>query len=353
MLDLTLIIPSSDRPDALTRTLASLRRAGVITQVEETFVVSREGDGETAAVVEKEIQSGWKIDLLPLSQNKGNAALARNAGISAATSSHVLFLDNDILVEEHFFSVLADCLRSWPDGVLLGRIDNLESGGRLTPDTRLEWLDSETTVRWPWRLFWSGLFCCPRQYLKQGFSPIFLGWGQEDIELGYRLFRQEHPLVYSSQLTGMHRTGENPRNPFERQARGLPADFTSFLDNCCRMILLHCNDLEPARCFAELEMSRFSKQGAFVSNVDSPGTRGYEVLTSRLRSFKQRNPSDRLVDNVDFVIQNLTVCARLPADETDFSASQQNLSRPFPHYGSDVPAFSIFAKSGAPVAREA
>lgn len=353
MVNLALIIPSSDRPGSLSRTLASLRRAGVVTQVEETFVVSREGDGETAAVVEKETKSGWKIDLLPLSQNKGNAAVARNAGISAATSSHILFLDNDILVEEHFFSVLADCLRSWPDGVLLGRIDNLESGGRLTPDTRLEWLDSETTDRWPWRLLWSGLFCCPRRYLKQGFSPVFQGWGQEDIELGYRLFCQQYPLIYCFQLAGSHRTGDNPRNPFERQARGLPADFTSFLDNCCRMILLHCSDPEPARCFAELEMSRFSKRGAFVSNVSSPRARGYEVLICQLRSFKQRHPSDSLVDNVDFVIENLAVCTRSPADETDYTASQQNLSRPFPHYSSDVPAFSIFAKSGATVAREA
>ena len=97
--DVTVVIPVRDRPGQLARVLAALPRGVPV-------VVGDDGSAADAATETAEVADRHDALLLRLDPGRGPAA-ARNAGIDAATTAYVAFVDSDVVPEPGWLSRLA------------------------------------------------------------------------------------------------------------------------------------------------------------------------------------------------------------------------------------------------------
>ncbi len=146
-------------------------------------------------------------------QSQLGAATARNLGIQKATGSIIAFLGDDtapcsnwIAKTLHFHehnmdakSALLGCVK-WTSELeknqfhrWLGRTKQFRFGdltSHKTPD---------------WRYFYTSNLSLKRSFLAQEkFSDAFSGWGFEDTELGYRLYKKGMKLVYEPTIIVEH-----------------------------------------------------------------------------------------------------------------------------------------------------
>lgn len=121
----SIIIPTHNRSDALDLTLASLARQD-FTGEWEAIVVNNNSTDDTPQVV-----AGWQtkfpVSLHLVDETTPGPAAARNAGAKAALGEYIIFIDNDILVDENFLSLHLETLRAHPKCWFIGRVRNPES----------------------------------------------------------------------------------------------------------------------------------------------------------------------------------------------------------------------------------
>ncbi|MCB9595043.1 MAG: polysaccharide deacetylase family protein [Sandaracinaceae bacterium] len=228
------------------------------------------------------VDDGSRDDLSPIFEDmpdnvrcvrQGDAAFragqARQRGADEAKHDVLAFLDADVAVGHEHLWHLDWVHRHVPDAVLLGYLSgyNLHDLGhvhtldevrradvdrlRVIPDRSREptlracldhpeWLDD------PWALTYTGNLSLPRALFERvgGFAKGFVGWGLEDIDLGYRLHRAGARFVFSRFAVGFHMTDPDepaPRNPF-RATAPTPETFTGYLENLARLEAEHAGD---------------------------------------------------------------------------------------------------------------
>ncbi|MCA9609211.1 MAG: glycosyltransferase, partial [Myxococcales bacterium] len=197
------------------------------------------------------------------------AGQARQRGADEAKHDVLAFLDADVAVGRDFLWHLDWVHRRVPDAVLLGYLSgyNLHDLGQIhtLDEVRDQDLDGlriildrsrEPTLRatfdhpeWledPWGLTYTGNVSLSRRLLARvgGFADDFVGWGLEDIDLGYRLHRAGARFVFSRFAVGFHITDPNeaaPRNPF-RRTRPTREDFAGYLTNLATLEARHGAD---------------------------------------------------------------------------------------------------------------
>ncbi|MGI5401452.1 glycosyltransferase [Streptomyces sp. CA-135486] len=163
-------------------------------------------------LVELELTYPLTYVFLPRTPASGRAA-ARNAGIAKAFGDVVVMVDADQIVEPNFIAAHARFHRLRTDLVVVGPRGDLGEGviddERLAREFSLEGMPE--IVGWDGRdrvmtefsenfnnlaTCWHYAFSCNlsvrREHLLAvgGFDEGFLGWGLEDSELGYRLYRR-------------------------------------------------------------------------------------------------------------------------------------------------------------------
>ena len=221
-MQISVIMTTYNRPDALAKVFSGLRR-----QISLPFEVIVADDGsapETAALVKKlsgtapfPVRHVWHAD-------KGfRAAAIRNKAIRRATGDYLVLLDGDCIPDRHF---IADHCRLAQRGFFLqGKRVLIEK--RRTPAFRFA--DTATAARKVRLFFSSGIGNChhlvrlpffPASSSKSlsgvrscnlglfrddlvavnGFNEDFVGWGREDSELVVRLYnyglkRKNHPFM--------------------------------------------------------------------------------------------------------------------------------------------------------------
>lgn len=225
------------------------------------------------------------VKILEVENNTGNAATPRNAGIACAEGDMLFFVDSGVNVEKNCFDVLSNLYNKQANDVdiVIGRVDTADAKNRY--DIRSSWIDDSATHTWPWRMFWSSLLFGSKNIFKRNFSESFKGWGCEDLEFGYRLFKEGYKYKYLEKLKGSHNVGKNPRNPYIRYAKGLQYNFSDYADNICRFILMH-SDFSISDYFAEVEfpwliLDSFHK----IQITDCPQSNGYRILDSILINY--------------------------------------------------------------------
>src|SRR5688500_8608146 len=115
-IDLSIIVPTNDRPLHLARTLRAL-----MSQVAancEVIVVADDCADDTFAVLEQTRRSIHAPFTVLRCAERG-AARARNRGVAAASAQNCLFLDTDVVVPQDFTNTLCKALTQNASAVLL------------------------------------------------------------------------------------------------------------------------------------------------------------------------------------------------------------------------------------------
>lgn len=202
---LSVVIPSYQRCDELVRLLDSLDDAiAPSDDVEVVVVIDGSTDGSTEAVrgrrTEFDLRWHWQ-------ENAGRSA-ARNTGVAMARGRVCWLIDDDMTVDR-------DALRTHIDRhaaageptAIIGpqREQGSDERTRAAFDRRIERLTRAGRITDPFD-FWTGSFSAPRETIMDlgGFSEDFSGWGEEDVELGFRIVEAGIPIVFDPRAGGMH-----------------------------------------------------------------------------------------------------------------------------------------------------
>lgn len=154
-------------------------------------------------------------------QNKGKAH-ARNQGISHAKADIILITDADMiaktnLIEEHLKAHQKSKTPSCYEGLTY----NLK---KLAWPTTSENIEPYIKRNYPayaklgWFYFLTGNLSLPKKLFEEmnGFSEEFIGYGWEDIELGYRLAQKKIPLFYLKSAINYHYHVVEPSKQIDR-----------------------------------------------------------------------------------------------------------------------------------------
>ncbi|MCS7195019.1 MAG: glycosyltransferase [Meiothermus sp.] len=184
----SIVIPTQNRAGLLARVVrAFLEQEGV------SFELIVVDDGSTDATPEA-LEALKDPRLLVLRQPNRGLAQARNAGLARARGAYVLFNDDDVVPEEGFLQAHLELHRRYPAAAAVSRLYLPESLGQH-PFVRYWRARMEGGVRGRpdgaplgWGGFWFASLSLPRA-LAEAFAP-FAGYGWEEHELGWRLWRK-------------------------------------------------------------------------------------------------------------------------------------------------------------------
>jgi GT2 family glycosyltransferase len=211
-MQLSVIVPTHNRPQVLLRTLAALAEQTLPRSEFEVVVVD---DGSTPA--NREPLSAWRApyELRLVEKPQGGLASARNAGSDAARGTYLHFLDDDVLpdrelLHEHLAThaaasrplAVVGALPYPPHVRMNSFLWYLERSGHydLYRDP-----DKYPGGRPPLPPL-NGNSSVSRQVFVQvgRYDESFRQYGSEDLDLGYRLARAGVEFVYNPRAIGYH-----------------------------------------------------------------------------------------------------------------------------------------------------
>ena len=213
MIQLSVIIPTYNKPEILKMTLGSLEKQTLSKNQFEVMVID---DGSSAKIQQqiKSFLSKLNLNISFLTQTHNGPAAARNKGIKKAKGKIILIINNDTIATSNLLKRHYDFHRKNPK-------ENFGLLGYVTwhPDLEITpfmyWLEHGG----PYFSFskiigkeagWERLWTCNVSFkkdflLKNGlFDEEFPYAAWEDVELGYRLGKAGLQLLYDKQAIGYH-----------------------------------------------------------------------------------------------------------------------------------------------------
>lgn len=190
-------------------------------------------------------------------------ASARNMGIRRARHEIAVFLDDDIRVLPNFLRehsrihsqetspiALIGPRLNVPKHLMASETGELAPLTSVLQDDRgkkygISFKDDRLRkARCPWKVVYTCNVSAQLSDLRAvgGFDESFVGYGLEDNELAYRLFKSGVQFVASHRIPVFHEKSDNPTDPFKKATKGMPADFTSYVENAKRFIETHKDD---------------------------------------------------------------------------------------------------------------
>jgi glycosyltransferase involved in cell wall biosynthesis len=251
----TIVIPTYNRKARLIALLRCLSNQ-IGNHISQVIVCD---DGSSYAIKEA-LQEFY--DRLPLvycrQEDRGfRAGQARNMGIVRAKGDIIIFVDDDVLVAEDFISehmhahihskkpliLIGYCYRTYIDLCQQPTIEEILMG---EPDHRLAELkkygvninEHET----PWALVYSGNFSVKCGSKELWFDENFVGWGMEDVEMGYRLFKDGYSVLLAPKAVALHVEAKKPLDPFRCEIRNIKPNFSSYVRNTVYLLQKHKHD---------------------------------------------------------------------------------------------------------------
>lgn len=204
---------------------------------QEIIIVNDGSTDDTKAFLDRKES---KLDYRHIHLSNSGSSVARNTGIAMAQGEYILFLDNDIILEDSFVCHLRKSIIRYPNRIHSGKLRliplecvpavfemNEQQDVRYYFNylERVSYLDAiygslqvayqrkddHPLACW-WALATGGNMCFPKQVIQQVgvFDEVFKTWGPEDIDLCYRAFRENYLLKYNADCRLYHL--DHPRN---------------------------------------------------------------------------------------------------------------------------------------------
>jgi GT2 family glycosyltransferase len=205
---ISIIIPTIGRK-TLSQVLQSiLNMRDYSTEIVEVVVV---GDGNFSREFILNNENFAEFKFLSTKKNVG-ASGARNLGIEQATGEIIAFIGDDTILDKMW---LAETTRFHLENpaknyALLGKINWVD---KFKNDPFYKWLNNYAQFSFrrirlhgaKWNNFYTSNISLKREFLgSQRFFAGFTGWGFEDSELGYRLYKKGMNLIYDPGVIVYH-----------------------------------------------------------------------------------------------------------------------------------------------------
>ncbi len=223
----SIVIPYYQRRELLFNTLYSLNNQ---INMDNTFEVIVIDDGSDDLSLKDIEQLDLNIDIkyfkYPRSERSG-AAFARNKGIEKAKGEFVIFLDCDQIVKSDFvYEHYKFHENANTDDLILqigmrndlheGQIIDIYNINKCTFDIDCRekvfeiYSENMACLKGSWHLVFSNNISISRSILDKygGFDENFKGWGLEDCEFGYRMFKQGVKILYNPNIEAFHQYHE-------------------------------------------------------------------------------------------------------------------------------------------------
>lgn len=212
-MNISIIIPTIGRK-TLAEVLDSILNAAEFSVNNVEIIVIGDGDFSRDFILGK----GKFKSVVFLSTEKNiGASGARNLGIEKATGEIIAFLGDDTIVDKMWIKETWDFHTKNPaiNYALLGQINWVD---KFKNKPFYRWLNNYAQFSFrsislhgaKWNHFYTSNVSLKREFLgSQRFFAGFTGWGFEDSELGYRLYKKRMNLIYSSKVIVYHDHEQN------------------------------------------------------------------------------------------------------------------------------------------------
>ncbi len=211
MPEISVVIPTFDRLDALPEVLAALERQEKAPEFEVLVVDDGSSDGTAQWLADRRFQ----VPLRVLRQANRGPAAARNAGVEAARGRLVAFLGDDTVPAPGWLATHREAHRRRDDRASLAVIGYTAWHPRLRLTPFLRYINEhglqfgyaliEDPEDVPFNFFYTSNLSLPRALLQaEPFSLAFPYPAWEDIELAYRLRGRGLKLVYEPGARVLH-----------------------------------------------------------------------------------------------------------------------------------------------------
>lgn len=306
----TVVIPTYNRAERLRSLLACLvhQRGDSLARV----VVCDDGSSDSTASVAKSFEGRLPL-VYAWQEDRGfRAGQARNLGIARAVGDVVIFVDDDVLVRPDFVERHLEAHRESGRGHSVaigyrhrterfeGEVPSIEEVMAAERDDRLIELTAPITEHpTPWVYVYSCNFSVTLGGPELEFDEGFSGWGMEDTELGYRLWRSGYRIVEADHARALHVEDPAPRDPFRCEVRALPPSYDTYVVNAVYFMDKHPEDTvlrdfvrNDLRWYVEDDRGRWVKNG-YANDVDVVIARCREQLRAARRDVRDERPSIR------------------------------------------------------------
>jgi glycosyltransferase involved in cell wall biosynthesis len=274
MSDLTIVIPSFNRSHLLEKTLDSFTL-----QVNRSFriaLIDHGSDDNTREIVEK-YQNRLAIDYYFLSRDGFSPGTARDFGMRQVKTPTTAFLDSGMIVPSFYVAAHIAFHRLRPRHVgvglcyghlaippeerLLGVLGMLEldradealsSSSDFCDIRKLRGLHRLEDTRFPWFFSWSGNLSLPTESYWQvgGFDLDHKGWGFEDLDISYRLWKKGYQFSYVDDGWAIHLPHPHEPHKDNTEKQNCQRTYWKQRSLALEMLLYSSLDFEKAeKCF--------------------------------------------------------------------------------------------------------
>jgi glycosyltransferase involved in cell wall biosynthesis len=213
MPELSVVIPTYRRRDALPRTLDALGRQTIDPEAFEAIVVDDPVDDDSDAVAAAIRAEARAFKVHQLHREARGVSAARNAGWHAARSRLVMFIGDDILPAPGMLAEHLDWHRCHPEEEV-GVLGRVEWAGELRVTPFMRWLERGIQFDYgslgggeaPWTHFYTANVSLKRAMLERigGFDQDRFPFLYEDLDVGRRLSNHGFRLLYNPAALGEH-----------------------------------------------------------------------------------------------------------------------------------------------------
>jgi len=253
-MDLTIVIPTYNRADLLDRTLTHVYEQKQIASIHYEVIVVDDGSSDhTNQVAEKFRKKHNNFRYLFRKRDKRSCrARTRNLGLKVSNGKQVTFLDTGVLIPENFINNLVTVIKKEENDKLviyhsvLGMYidpdkDDVSIIDSVTPNNLSqishqlnaipEWIDRRTgmfdfadnrldQLSAPWSIGWTAAYSVSKSLLTLigGFDDSFIGWGAEDTDLSYRLYKEGANFISDPNALCLHVPHSSTSESFQEKS---------------------------------------------------------------------------------------------------------------------------------------